>query len=374
MVADDELWIQAQLPDANQFVPGLAEDVIESTVAGQLVTASRGPLPIVARRSLSLPSLNYELLDRWHDFQPSIEVSRGCGMHCTFCAEAEEPLGSIMPPRRLANEFEHLVRIYGTEDIHPYLEASFFRPTTRWCNDFRDATRETGAILQWRTETRVDAISSQQLETLARSGLQVLDLGLESASPRQLRAMKKTTQPETYLHRASQLLRACEAANVWTKVNILLHPGETMESINETIGWLELHRTAIKGLSVGPTILFRYGQATDSLLREFETLGASEAVPGSLHRLGYAHLNLSADISHDAAMTISRDISRSFMHAKDYFDLKSFSYFPRSFRWNDFQDIVRNHSDVKYSFGLNGPSDEFGAQQGHTPAGTSRRR
>ncbi|NUQ77829.1 MAG: radical SAM protein [Polyangiaceae bacterium] len=350
MVADDEPWIRAQLPDADEFVPGLAESTIESIVAGPTVCAPRNLLRAGTIPLTLIPELNYALLDCLQDFQPSIEVSRGCGMHCTFCAEAEEPLGNIKSPRLLADEFAYLAKIFGADDIHPYLEASFFRPTTNWTQKFEDALHRVGVTLQWRAETRVDAISPKQLEQLARTGLRVLDLGLESASPRQLRAMRKTTQPDVYLRRASQLLRACESANVWAKVNVLLHPGETMESINETVNWLEAHRSSIKGLSVGPTILFRYGRGTDSLLQEFRGLGAFEVRPGSLDEQGFAHFHLSAEIPHDMAVTLSRDISRSFMSARDYFDLKSFSYLPRSFKWNDFYNLVTTHNNAEYPF------------------------
>jgi hypothetical protein len=352
VVADDEPWIRAQLPDVDQFVPGLAENVIETLVARRSSSSSHRLLRKSIRRETAIPRLNYELLDQWHDFQPSLEVSRGCGMHCSFCAEAEEALGEMKSPRVLAEEFVRLAGTYGSEDVTPYLEASFFRPTTSWCGGFLDAIREADVSLKWRAETRVDAISPQQLELLARSGLRVLDMGLESASPRQLHAMKKTMRPNAYLHRASELLRACDAANVWAKVNVLLHPGETLASIDETIAWLEAHRRFIKGLSVGPTILFRYGRATDSVLQSFNALGASEVRPGALNELGFAHLDLSPEVSHDAAMTISRDISRSFMSERDYFDLKSFSYLPRSVSWSDFQSIVAASKDVEYSFRL----------------------
>jgi hypothetical protein len=373
VVADDEAWIRNQLPSVDHFVPGLAENLIESIVVDQRGNAPRPLLRTVSRQPTLIPELDYALLDRWQDFQPSIEVSRGCGMHCTFCAEAEEPLGDIKAPRILAEEFVNLARFYNSIDIHPYLEASLFRPTTSWIQDFRETLHASDVALRWRTETRVDAISPRQIEHLARTGLRVLDLGLESASPRQLLAMKKTANPDVYLRRASELLRACDSANVWAKVNVLLHPGETTESINQTVTWLEAHRPYIKGLSVGPTILFRYGSATESLLREFKHLGASEAEPGALETLGFAHLHLSTEIPHDVAIEVSHDISRSFMSARDYYDLKSFSYLPRSFTWNDFHDLVTANGDATYPFQLVNSSAALAAQPDIAADGAPRR-
>ena len=43
-------------------------------------------------------------------------------------------------------------------------------------------------------------------------------------------------------------------------------------------------------------------------------------------------------------------ISKEFMTYKDYFDLKSFSYFPRSFKYADFLKIVRITNPEMLSF------------------------
>lgn len=350
VVADDEPWIRAQLPDAHRFIPGLAErtiaDIVAPGIADVRFSLTRPP----TSSSVDIPPLNYLLLDGWREFQPSLEVSRGCGMHCTFCAEAEEPLGTMKDPVRLVEEFRALIDLYQTKAIHPYLEASFFRPTSNWCESFHRAIVAKDAALEWRAETRVDGISLRQIRELALAGLRVLDLGLESASPRQLRRMRKSDHPDTYLRRASDLLNLCKSLNIWTKVNVLLHPGETHDTIRETEDWLERHRDAIKGLSVGPTILFRYGQSTTQLLREFEEHGAAESEPGALDNKGYAHLHLSKEIPHELAIATAGRIARSFMSARDYYDLKSFSYLPRTCTWDDFRALVAAHPSRDYSF------------------------
>ncbi|MBK7583776.1 MAG: radical SAM protein [Myxococcales bacterium] len=290
------------------------------------------------------------MLEDYREFQPSVEVSRGCGMGCVFCAEATEPLAALMDADTLAEEFVQLVKHYASRDIHPYLEASLFRPSSEWSARLGRALQRRNVALAWRAETRVDTISTEQISALAEAGLRVLDLGLESASPEQLVRMRKTTKPDVYLRRASDLLHTCHASGIWTKVNVLLHPGETPATIAETEAWLEAHRNAIKGLSVGPTILFRYGQASLGLLREFATHGASATDPEALDRDGYASLHLSPAVSHEAAKSEALRLSRSFMSARDYFDLKSFSYFPRSFSWETFRALVGATPDAAHSF------------------------
>lgn len=351
VVADDETWIRGQLPDANEIFRGLAEPVIERLIRGPLQSelVSIGSQGLISAHS---PTLNYDLLEHSRRFQPSIEVSRGCGMHCVFCAEAEEPLSSMLDPDILADEFVRLSEHYQTIDIHPYLEASFFRPSSDWIHTFRSALAGRKIQMLWRTETRVDAISPSQIKMLAESGLRVLDLGLESASHEQLLRMQKTTNPESYLRRASELLNACREAGIWTKVNVLLHPGETPETIKATEDWLERHRGSIKGMSVGPTILFRYGAGTDALLREFEAHGAHAIDEKAIDRDGFTHLHLSSEMSHEEARAESLRLSRSFMTERDYFDLKSFSYFPRDLSWPDFRAMLIESPNPNYSFRL----------------------
>jgi hypothetical protein len=349
VVADDEVWIRTQLPQCDDFVRGLAETRIEGVLRGspgRLLVKGRAPEPV----EITGPTLNYQLLDQWMEFQPSVEVSRGCGMGCSFCAEADERLTPLKRANDLAAEFERLVDHYGSTDIHPYLEASLFRPSTPWIDEFKESLSARKLQLKWRTETRVDSLSPEQVARLADAGLAVVDLGLESASPLQLERMQKTTRPEVYLRKASAVLRACKDAGVWTKVNVLLHPGENQDTLRETEEWLDAHRGYIKGVSVGPTILFRYGASSQALLHEFEKHGAHAVDSAALDRDGFAHLHLSATMSHERALEESMRISRSFMSARAYFDLKAFSYFPRGLSWPDFEAMIAATPHANYSF------------------------
>ena len=333
VVANDPAWIKSQLPQADEFIEGLAENRIE-----QIVDPPIRPALLLSQPDDGfMPALNYLLLDGWREFQPSVEVSRGCGMHCTFCAEAEVPLSGMKPPGEVADELANYERLVGGDEYHPYFEASIFRPSTVWINELTDQLAHRGLRIQWRAESRVDSLSSRQISGLVRAGLRILDLGFESGSPAQLVAMKKTPRPDVYLSRASNLLRVCHENGMWTKVNVLLYPGETRDTLQQTTEWLERHRPFIKGLSVGPTILYRYGQSSRTLLEEFEHLGAVAVDHRALDAQGYTHLHLSSEITHDAALAFSTELSKSFMTSRDYYDLKVFSYLPRGFSWEQFQ-------------------------------------
>jgi len=337
VVANDPVWIKSQLPQADEFIEEHAESRIEQIVDPRTTCAT----PHLSQPDDGfMPALNYLLLEGWQEFQPSIEVSRGCGMHCTFCAEAEVPLSIMKPPGKVADEVANYEHVGGGDECHPYFEASIFQPSTVWSEELTDHLVRRGLRVQWRAESRVDVLSPRQISGLAQAGLRILDLGLESGSPAQLIAMKKTPRPDVYLSRASNLLRACHENGVWTKVNILLYPGETWETLQQTTEWLERHRPFIKGLSVGPTILYRYGQSSRTLLEEFGHLGAVVTDPRGLDAQGYTHLDLSSEITHAAALAFSTELSKSFMTSRDYYDLKVFSYLPRGFSWEQFQRTI----------------------------------
>jgi hypothetical protein len=175
------------------------------------------------------------------------------------------------------------------------------------------------------------------LELLGRAGLRVIDLGLESASLRQMLTMKKTTNPHSYLANASKVLQACRENGIWAKVNVLLDAGENQETMDETLEWLNLHRDCIKGVSAGPVVVYGRGEGASQYIQELATLGASPMDSEAADRDGYSLMNLSPTIDHESANQRSINIAKSFTTDLDYYDLKSFTYLPRGYSFEDFQ-------------------------------------
>lgn len=355
VTATDGAWIRRQIPSADLVVFGMAESRIGDILNPALWPRVSGTDAYLLGKGVSddgrPTALDFRLVDGFKEFQPCVEVSRGCGMGCNFCAEAEVALSDTQDPVIVADALRTMLELYAGP-VRPYFQASFFRPSSVWIDLLKQQILRNAVRVAWRAESRVDGLAPTQIANLAECGLRVLDLGLESASPTQLRRMNKTPNPEAYLRRAAALLEACAESGVWTKVNVLLFPGESTATLEETRSWLQLHRTAIKGLSVGPMIVFRYGEQSLQYLDRVRTFGASPVHASDLDDQGYAHLHLSPEIDHAAAVEYSLQLSREFMTANDYFDLKSFSYFPRSLTREKFDGIVSSMDRSQLPFVL----------------------
>lgn len=338
----DPSWLKQRLP-VDRVVGGLAEHQIKDLAAG---------LPPPPGSSDKLPDfpLDHRLSLEFETFQPSIETSRGCGMGCSFCEERAIKLTRLRNPDVLADFFRQTRDQYCSTDIHPYLQSSFFLPNVRWATDFATEIDARGARLSWRCESRVDGLKPETIEKLALAGMKVIDLGLETASPQQVRAMNKSPNVERYLNAASEVLRACEDNDVWAKINVLLYAGETRDTFEETREWLHHHSSSIKGVSVGPVIAFGPPSLVRPWLSQLESQGANAVDPNSANSSGITRLHLSAEIDQAEAEAMSLSLSRELMSADDYFDLKSFSYYPRGYTRDDFDRDVTGSDPATLPF------------------------
>lgn len=342
VIGDRVDLMQSILPNADIIVPGIAEDRIGDIVKSAFSQIIRGYSN--NRSTNNYTSLNYDLLFDRHLYQPSVEVSRGCGMGCNFCQEKDEKLQPLKHPSMIESEVKSIVLNDGLIDMNFYYESSMFVPSKNW---LRQAIQSDMYKHKWRTETRVDSIQPSDIKTLANLGLKVLDLGLESASKQQLIRMNKSSRPDKYLDRASSLMKEASSNGISLKVNILLTAGETEETLAETMHWLEKHKEYICGVSVGPEIVFGWPENTKEYLTKLEKLGATVS-HSPAH--GITHLNLSKEIDYEKSIRVSKELSRRFMNHDDFFFLKSFSYFSRNYTYDDFVKDIKSEPTEEYSF------------------------
>lgn len=325
--------LHKELPVVSSIIDGLGEKAIIEILN-------------INESQPSYPCLDYTVLHRRHLYQAAIEVSRGCGQGCSFCQERNEKLLAPKDPKIIIDEAKNILLHDNLNKMNIYFEASLFQPNAAWTKKLIEQQNNNSCFFDWRAESRVDKFRTEIIPLLAKSGLKVLDLGLESASPVQLERMGKTSRPEEYLGRASDLLYALNESGIHVKINILLFAGENKFTIRETYNWLEAHKKLIKGVSVGPVIAFGWDDNKGDFIKRLSSFGA-DALPTK--QIGITHLNLSKEITYHDSLRISKEISKSFMTADDYYYLKSFSYFPRDYTYIDFMNDVDQEND-DYSF------------------------
>lgn len=274
--------------------------------------------------------IDYRLLYDYRKYQPCVEISRGCGAGCQFCADRSN--------RRLPNklvdtvlsELERLDQIY--EQYSVYFEAPHFVFERPWVDQLCGGLRSRKCLIPWRCTSRVETVPTELLGMMSDAGLKVLDIGLESASYRQLINMQKTKRPERYLESAEKLLLACAENGVWVKFNLLLYAGETHETVEETVRWLLDRKELIKDISVSSLVY--YGNMDSiSALKE---LGASIPAGEDITKTGYVDLDLSGDIDRDTARRLSVEIPKLIANQRDFYDIKAISYFEPDYTYSDF--------------------------------------
>lgn len=338
MVGSDIDWLRNHLVFADRIIPGLAEDKIERIATGlggfnsQLWGNEKSPLF----------NLDHQLVSGFERYQPSIEASRGCGMGCAFCEERDIPLTRLKKPDLFVSHFKDVIEQYGDTSIRPYVQSSFFAPNSKWSEDLAGEVRRAGLKLSWRCETRVDSIKPDSIAALAEAGLKVIDLGLESASAVQILRMQKSKDPDRYLRSASDLLGACKRHGIWVKLNFLIYSGETQATYDETISWLDQHSESVKGISVGPVIVFGSPRASQDFVSSIVKAGGRLVDEESSERTGIAQIHPSSEISNSDSEILSLEASRRYMTDCDYFDLKSFSYYSRDYTRADFDSDIKS--------------------------------
>ena len=333
-------WLKRKLPYVDLFIEGAGERKIETALLNNF---SNG-----FECSKYYDRLDFSIVYNYKLYNPSIELARGCGRGCGYCADGTRERSSVKDANSVIEELHFIEQTYNYEDFNLYFQMATFQVDGKWIETYKKRMCEFDRVFYWRCTSRVDVLDLENIPKLAQIGLRVLDLGLESASPRQLKLMQKTNDTKEYLQTAEKILHIAYESGIWVKLNIMLTAGENYETIEETRQWLDKNRKYIKGISSNcETIYGPYNTMIESL----RYLGATYAHDNDLEEKGYSYINLSNEINYDVAQKLANDLSKTIMTADDYYDLKSYGYFPRNYSreqfWIDLQHISQDKLPFK---------------------------
>jgi radical SAM superfamily enzyme YgiQ (UPF0313 family) len=176
-------------------------------------------------------------MDEYNRRSMPMLASRGCPYRCTFCSSPQMwgTTWLARDPDDVVREIRHYVERHGIEHVE------FHDLTTiidrGWILRFTDELLEADLGISWTmpSGTRSEALDTDVLERLRRSGCRGITYAPESGSPATLRRIKKKVKPERML--AS--IRAAVAAGLYTKVHLIVGlPGQTRGEVRESIRFM----------------------------------------------------------------------------------------------------------------------------------------
>lgn len=110
-----------------------------------------------------------------------------------------------------------------------------FNISEKWVLDFCDALEKSNLRFIWRANVRANEISKKAFERMKEVGCIHVNIGHESGSDRILKEMGKGVKLK---HNIARTLEAREADLIHPIQLVIGSPGETTETINETIDFL----------------------------------------------------------------------------------------------------------------------------------------
>lgn len=330
-------WLKEKIGNIDEYIEGFGEKKIIRLLGGDTHKIADGSVQCFDK-------LDYTLLHDYANYQPCIEVSRGCGAGCNFCADKSS--------RRLPNKgVDKIVKeLKEIDSLYPkytyYMEAPHFHFETKWIHLLHQELCNDDVPHYWRCTSRVESVPLGMLKELAETGLKVIDIGLESASLEQLTRMGKSIEPQKYLDKAERILEACKENCIWVKFNLLLYAGETYKTLEETKVWLQKHSALIKDVSVSNLVYYKNMGNINELINNGASIPKGEAVDES----GYLNLNLSDEISYDIAKVYAIQMPKIVANQRDFYDIKSITYFSPDYSYTDFLNDLKRCDARKLPF------------------------
>jgi anaerobic magnesium-protoporphyrin IX monomethyl ester cyclase len=216
--------------------------IVEALLGGEAM-----PGPILGPENIeeldSLPPYRWDLLDRYWPRASQlgkklqIYLSRGCPYHCAFCMERAktEYKWRAFSADRALDELERLSKKTKLGRWVVNVADPLFGFKRRWRREVLEGViRKKILPEQFWTLTRSDDLDDEDVSLLARARFSI-GIGAESGSPRMLRIMEKTRDPEAYLAALERLARLSRKHGLSFATNVIVgHPGETVESMHET--------------------------------------------------------------------------------------------------------------------------------------------
>jgi len=208
---------------------------INSSIIGKPCTDNYNldelPFPAFDLIDFSLYDAKYIFESKVTDELGVLAGSRGCPYRCVFCFKVMVPERMrFHSPQRAVKMAETLVNEFGCKAL--IWGDLTFTLSKKWTLEVCEGLKELK--VPYSASTRSDCLDEEVVEALASSGCYAIDVGVESGSNQVLQLLNKGFTWEE----SAKAINLCRQAGIpLVRVFLLLFaPGETRETIKETLG------------------------------------------------------------------------------------------------------------------------------------------
>jgi len=163
-----------------------------------------------------------------------INFIRGCQFGCSFCSHSYESGWYAQEPDEVAEMLSRLLKRYNTPYF--YFLNSSVNPTKDYARRLSDAIKGHDLNILWTDCANFHNIDGNLLERLSEAGAARLVFGMESASPRLLKFVRK---PLSIAH-AESMLKETTRHRIWTELDFIAGlPTEDQDDLKLTTQFLQ---------------------------------------------------------------------------------------------------------------------------------------
>ena len=203
---------------------------------------------------ITAPACDLEALPQWDDrlyleackqesklqqtsptYYMNIDVGRGCPFGCTFCSSSLfwKRRYRLKSPQSIVNDILHWNRKFGIRSFRFSHDA--FTVNNKLVYQVCDEIDRSDLDITWTCTSRVDCINEELIARMVKSGMDRIELGVETGSPR----MQKLINKNLDLGRLSDMVDVLLKYNV--EINLFFmcgFPEETVEDLGMTLDLL----------------------------------------------------------------------------------------------------------------------------------------
>lgn len=196
------------------------------------------------------PQYDFSLVEKYlpNYIMYSVEASRGCPYHCSYCQEktfrkyyavkdAEKAVDELIDASNFIASVNDMAFFYYSDPMWG-LERSWVRAFCTELIERRDEIR--AQHFGWFICTRFGILKDRELDLVKKAGCATIGYGIESLSPQMLTTMGRARDHEKYLREVEETLRKTLEHDLHMYISLILGmPGETPETLRETIEGLK---------------------------------------------------------------------------------------------------------------------------------------